>query len=119
MSIQSPLILLITTVLVSKNLLGSVDYYAPHPFGTQCEYALGADEVTSGKWWLSPENEPAREKSFREWICARPRDKALAFAIYTHNAGTLKLTAQCFPLLPEEPTEATLELLIEGNSYHR
>lgn len=114
MHIQSPLILLVGLVLVSKNLLGSVDYYAPHPFGTQSEYALGADEVTSGKWWVSPESEPAREKSFRDWICARPREKALAFAIYTQNAGTLKLTAQCFPLLPEEPKEATLELLIGG-----
>ena len=81
MHIQSPLILLIGLVLVSKNLLGSVDYYAPHPFGTQSEYALGADEVTSGKWWVSPKDEPAREKSFRDWICARPREKALALSL--------------------------------------
>jgi hypothetical protein len=39
-----------------------------------------------------------------------PRDQVVAFAIYTHHGGVLKLSAQLFPLRPGEPREARLEL---------
>jgi hypothetical protein len=39
-----------------------------------------------------------------------PRDRVVAFALYTHDAGALKLSAQLYPLLADEPREARLEL---------
>jgi hypothetical protein len=42
------------------------------------------------------------------------RDQVVAFALYTHDRGVLKLTAQLFPLMPEEPREARLEIRQAG-----
>ena len=33
----------------------------------------------------------------------------MAFAVYTHDRGVLKLSAQLFPLKPDEPREVRLE----------
>ena len=41
-----------------------------------------------------------------------PRDQVVAFAVYTHDHGTLKLTAQLFPLKPGE--EKTVRLYFKG-----
>lgn len=109
-----PRLILLMSALLLSSLSATVDYYAPHPFGTADSLALGADEVTSGQWWISPQDEPAREKGFRKWICSRPREDVLAFALYTQHAGVLKLTAQCFPLYPKEPKQAVLELFQNG-----
>lgn len=38
-----------------------------------------------------------------------PRDQVVAFAVYTHDHGTLKLSAQLFPLKPDEAKSARLE----------
>ncbi|HKK18561.1 MAG TPA: hypothetical protein VJ952_07750, partial [Opitutales bacterium] len=38
----------------------------------------------------------------------------MAFALYTHDHGVLKITGQCFPLLPEEPKSVTLEFKENG-----
>lgn len=87
------------------------DYYQPVPFGEDSRFARDAENLTSGKWWeVSSEEEPEGQK----WLKTRPRDKTLAFAIYTHHGGTLKLSAQCFPLLPEEPKTVVLEFKKEG-----
>ncbi|MFM1942279.1 MAG: hypothetical protein RI897_1261 [Verrucomicrobiota bacterium] len=40
-----------------------------------------------------------------------PRDQVIGFGLYTHEKGTLKITAQLYPLKPEEPREVRLELL--------
>ena len=39
-----------------------------------------------------------------------PRDELVAFALYTHQDGILKMTAQLFPLQPDEPRDVRLEL---------
>ena len=36
------------------------------------------------------------------------RNQVIAFALYTYDVGTLKLTAQLYPLLPEESREVRL-----------
>ena len=46
-----------------------------------------------------------------------PRDEVVAFAVYTHDHGVLKLSAQLFPLLPDEPREVRLELQQEDGSW--
>jgi hypothetical protein len=38
-----------------------------------------------------------------------PRDQVIAFALYTHDAGVLKLSAQLYPLKPGEPRDVRLE----------
>lgn len=43
-----------------------------------------------------------------------PRDQVVAFALYTHDHGVLKLSAQLFPLKPGEPREVRLELYTDG-----
>ena len=88
------------------------DYYDPHPFGIETKYALKADNVAIGQWWRPHPDE--KQKGMRKWIRARPRDKVLAFALYTHDHSVLKLTAQCFPLLPDEPKTAVLEFKRNG-----
>ena len=43
-----------------------------------------------------------------------PREDVVAFGLYTVHAGVLKLSAQLFPLYPDESREVRLELLVEG-----
>jgi hypothetical protein len=50
----------------------------------------------------------------RDWFITIPRSQAMAFALYTHDNGVLKMTGQCFPLLPTEPKEVTLEFQQDG-----
>ena len=38
------------------------------------------------------------------------RSQVIAFALYSHDADVLKLTAQLYPLFPEEPREVRLEI---------
>lgn len=43
-----------------------------------------------------------------------PRDQVVCFALYTHENGVLKMTAQLYPLLPGEVREARLEVQRAG-----
>ncbi len=65
---------------------------------------LDSDAV--GEWW-----KPRGDKQPRLMV---PRDEVLAFAVYTHDRGVLKLTAQLYPLLPEESREVHLDLQRNG-----
>jgi hypothetical protein len=47
--------------------------------------------------------------TFLERFVRVPRDQVVAFALYTHDAGILKLSAQLFPLRPDETREVRLE----------
>lgn len=64
------------------------------PFGPQFPKL---ESHATGKWWEGP----AKLKV--------PRDEVIGFAVYTHDRGVLKLTAQLYPLLPDEPRQITLE----------
>ena len=57
----------------------------------------------TGKWW----NKKTNERFTMDLDV--PRDRVLAFALYTHEHGVLKLSAQLFPLKPGEETEVRLE----------
>lgn len=74
---------------------------------------------TTGEWWLInqplPDAPPVAklrpdggEVPFLNMNV--PRDQVVCFALYTHDRGVLKITAQLFPLLPGEPRIARLEL---------
>jgi hypothetical protein len=76
------------------------------PFGI--EYPL-LDSLAVGEWWTrrpaGPNPPPPMDV---------PRDDVIAFALYTHEHGVLKLTAQLYPLKPGEPRETRLEIERDG-----
>ncbi len=84
----------------------------PRPFGADFR-EIDSDAV--GEWWKPKIIRRGPEKEIRRPPRLMvPRDEVLAFALYTHDSGVLKLTAQLFPLLPEEPRVVTLEFRRNG-----
>ena len=75
------------------------------------------ETLTTGEWWKRPGNngKPApRGRKGAPPSMNVPRDQVVAFAMYTHQVGVLKLSAQFFPLKPGEKREALLELMLPG-----
>ncbi|MDA0194466.1 MAG: hypothetical protein O2887_17585 [Bacteroidetes bacterium] len=64
------------------------------------------DTLATNDWWNRMPSEIIDLKVAREEV--------IAFGIYTVSNSTLKLTAQLFPLYPEETREVTLEIKREG-----
>ncbi|MEW6158483.1 MAG: metallophosphoesterase family protein [Verrucomicrobiota bacterium] len=62
------------------------------------------DSLAVGEWWKA-----ARPRANPPPPMDVARDQVVAFALYTHERGVLKLTAQLYPLKPGEPREARLE----------
>ena len=75
------------------------------PFGDRFP---NLDGMATGEWW----KKDAKKKIIEMDV---PRDQVVAFALYTHQGGTLKLSAQLFPLKPGESREVRLELNHGGN----
>ena len=78
------------------------------PFGADFP---NLDSFAVGGWW--EKKAPAKGK--KGGGAAPPtmlvaRDQVIAFALYTQQAGVLKLTAQLYPLYPEEAKVARLEV---------
>lgn len=72
------------------------------PFGTDFP---NIDSLAVGQWWKKPSPKGPNAPPPMDV----PRDEVVAFALYTHDHGVLKLTAQLYPLKPGEPREARLE----------
>ena len=88
------------------------------PFGTEFP---NLESLTTGKWWAQEAAPKNQTKSKGKGGGATPapamnvaREKVIAFALYTHQNGVLKVSAQLFPLMPEELRSARLELLQQG-----
>ena len=85
---------------------------AAQPFGQEFP---NLDSLTTGEWWTrggAPQAAPkAKAKAGQPPTPPMdvPRDQVVAFALYTHQNGVLKLTAQLFPLKPGEARTARLE----------
>jgi len=62
----------------------------------------GIDTISTNDWWNRKPNKIIDVKVKREDV--------IAFGIYTVHNNTLKLTAQLFPLYPEETREVRLEI---------
>lgn len=75
------------------------------PFGDDFPN-LDSDAV--GEWW---NRVPKKADKPRLLV---PREDVVAFAIYTHDRGVLKLTCQLYPLKPDEPREVLLEFKDPG-----
>lgn len=104
--------LLATSLLISHTVaeVAKIDYYKPFPFGKDTASAVKADLAATGQWWDNKKID-LRQK---EWLVNQPREKTLAFAVYAAHEGILKITAQCFPLKPDEPKSVTLYLEKNG-----
>ncbi|MDQ8199693.1 hypothetical protein QEH56_16140 [Pelagicoccus enzymogenes] len=109
MYIRKNILLAVFGLSLSSSIAAGESYYEPEPFGSDSQWARDSDNVAIGDWWKPVPEESQREKEMRDWLRSIPREEAVAFALYTHDHGVLKLTAQCFPLLPEEPKMAVLE----------
>ncbi|MGE0758476.1 MAG: hypothetical protein AB7F89_25835 [Pirellulaceae bacterium] len=110
---------------------------APQPFGAEFPEL---ESLTTGDWWtkgaagsspVASAPDPAKAGTAKGKNKAKkakakggggaaapsmdvPRDQVVAFALYTHHRGVLKITAQLFPLKPGEERIARLELQREG-----
>ena len=93
-----------------------INYYNPIPFGDKTEWARASDNSAVGEWWKKSFTKKWQryEKLAIKWFNSIDRKDAMAFGLYTHDHGVLKITGQCFPLLPEEPKEVTLEFMKKG-----
>ena len=60
------------------------------------------DTLSTNDWW--------NRKTTKIINMKVPRDQVVAFGIYTTSNNTLKLSAQLFPLYPEETRTVRLEL---------
>ncbi|MEY3547956.1 MAG: hypothetical protein RLZZ552_323 [Verrucomicrobiota bacterium] len=102
-------------------LLASMLFAAPvppaltvKPFGAEFP---NLDSLATGAWW-----EPrgaAKGKKKGAGPSAPPtmlveRDQVIAFALYTQQDGVLKLSAQLYPLYPDESKEVRLEFKRDG-----
>jgi hypothetical protein len=67
------------------------------------------DSLAVAEWWTKKPGVANRPPSMDV-----PRQDVVAFALYTHDAGVLKLTAQLYPLKPGESREARLEFQRDG-----
>jgi hypothetical protein len=75
------------------------------------------DWQTTGDWWTARTPivvAPAKKPVPPIVDLDVRRDEVVVFAMYTHENGVLKMTAQLFPLLPDEPREARLEIQRNG-----
>jgi hypothetical protein len=82
------------------------------PFGAQFPEL---DSLATGEWWVAKTKMPGKGKAkgggaSKPPSMDVPREDVVAFALYTYQAGVLKMTAQLFPLKPGEVREARLEV---------
>jgi hypothetical protein len=91
----------------------------PQPFGPDFP---NLDSAATGQWWKinqKTSERPNRNRAPKNLINVNvPRDEVVAFVAYAHDRGTLKMSAQLFPLLDEEPRRVRLEFK-EGNNWRQ
>lgn len=78
------------------------------------------DGMATGEWWKvqpkkpNPDAPPPARPPKQMINLDVPRNEVIGFAVYTHDRGVLKMTAQLFPLRPEESREVRLEFQRNG-----
>ena len=92
--------------------------------GTEAAVPLFGNEfpelelLTTGEWWKKQSDvTPLKKSASRKNATIAmnvPREQVVAFAVYTTHRGVLKMSAQLFPLMPDEERVARLEFLREG-----
>jgi hypothetical protein len=94
--------------LSSALVLGSpgICQEAAQPFGPEFP---NLDSLAVGEWWTKRRQGPQSPPSMTV-----PRDQVIAFALYTQESGVLKLTAQLYPLHPDESRDVHLDIQRDG-----
>jgi len=111
MNLPRRLFLKLATVLCwpARSFSAAVTDEEPaRPFGDEFPEL---DSLATGEWW----NKRVPRGMNAPPPMDVPRDEVVAFALYTHEGGVLKLTAQLYPLKPGEPREARLEFQKDGD----
>jgi len=97
-----------TLALTTGSLIGAPAFaqQLAKPFG---EEFPALDFLATGNWWARTAKGKTPPPSMDV-----ARDQVIAFALYTHDAGVLKLSAQLYPLKPDEPMDVRLEFKRDG-----
>jgi hypothetical protein len=72
------------------------------------------DSQTTGQWWAPTATPPGQKRVAPVLDLNVPRDQVVVFALYTHERRVLKLSAQLYPLLPDEARDVRLEIERNG-----
>ena len=108
-----PSLSIVVTLLILTS--AAIDAEEAQPFG---EDFPKLDNAATGEWWKTaqPAAKGAKKNKAPKKIVDMnvPRDQTVAFAVYTHENAILKLSAQLYPLKPDEPREARLEFKRDG-----
>ncbi len=70
-------------------------------------FKKGEDTLCVNDWWNRPTPDDPKKRIIDLKV---PRDQVVAFGLYTVSDGTLKLSAQLYPLYPDETREVRLEI---------
>ena len=103
------------SLVITPEFLRAAD--ATEPFGPAFPRL---ESLTTGEWWNRPGNNGKPAPKSRKGTPPSmnvPRDQVVAFAMYTHHGGVLKLSTQLFPLKPGEKREVRLELQFHGEKW--
>lgn len=76
------------------------------------------DKLATGNWDAAPTGGKGKKKGKRIIEMDVPREDVVAFALYTHDRGVLKLSAQLYPLKDDESRDVRLEFK-EGDSWEQ
>ena len=95
---------LVLFILWSSALARSAESQPFGPEWTQLETAA------TGEWW---NKEHTGRQAWLEMVKV-PRDEIVAFALYTVDDATLKMSAQLYPLHPDEAREVMLQFKRDG-----
>ncbi|VTS02674.1 metallophosphoesterase family protein [Tuwongella immobilis] len=93
--------------LSGGNLVGT-EPLESKPFG---EKYANLDSFAAGEWW---KRKPAKNNPTAPPNLNVPRSQVIAFALYTIDQHVLKLSAQLFPLYPDESRDVRLEFFRDG-----
>ena len=112
MNFRTSLAVQAVSAIVAFSLAAAED---GQPFGSDFPHL---DNAATGQWWTigrKPAEDDNRKRPPKNLIKVNvPRNEVVAFAVYTHDQGTLKMSAQLFPLLDDEPRRVRLEFKQDG-----
>jgi len=74
-------------------------------------FKKGEDSLSINDWWNRPTPKNPKKKIIDLKV---PRDEVVAFGLYTVSDGTLKISAQLYPLYPKETRTVRLEVKEDG-----
>ncbi|MDA0766861.1 MAG: metallophosphoesterase family protein [Verrucomicrobia bacterium] len=100
--------LLLLLSLLSTSLAPAAEHGEPPVLAP---FEKGEDSLCVNDWWNRPTPENPKQLIIDLKV---PRDQVVAFGLYTVSNKTLKLSAQLYPLYPEETRSVRLEIKKDG-----